>query len=1000
MAYKICPVCKTKNEPNSLLCKNCSTDISSVSLTEDELVEIPLVLFGDGFTITIIKPTILGREGIAKSYFVDKAISRRHAKIFKKNDQWYIQDLGSTNGTYLNAQKLSPNKHFLLKHNDVISLSQKIFLTVQYGLESDKTIKENYICDKTEKEPSIDGQTVNKTIVMARAESLVHTPRQIEGYEIIKHLFLGGESDTYLVQKDDTQYVLKIYRKDIFPDLDLVKNIKQLTVEHPQHLVRLIDFGETQGSFFEIYEYCKLGSISELLHNKEYKDRFASKEIFYDFLKQVNEALKVLHSHNIYHRDLKPSNILLRDWFEVVLCDFGIAKSIEESTVFTKNFKGTYKYSAPETFSNEYNKKSDYWSLGMILYLLYFGKEPFEGVEFNSLLSKIAGHEPIPIETSEQDIKEVLEGLLQKDSSKRWGAEEIDRFLNKRENYQVQNSKQIGLENFDETSARNWQEAGFDLEEAKEWRDAGFRLHEALLFKKEINVKPEEAKIAQKEGLVFDEIKQLKRGFYTLLENKKVLNGAIKSIRYSPQGDMLACGGNDYTIRLLSEKADQEFAILELHTDCVQSVAFSKDGEILASASKDKTVSLWDVSSKKHLARLEGHQSYVTCVAFSPVENILASGSWDMQIRLWNIETKQTFYVLKDSKSYINSIDFNHNGTLLACGTEGGNVIVWELRTKEAKAFFDEHKASVRMVTFHPLKNILASGSEDGSVILWDYQSKEKITLFQHNTSIKSVAFNPSGTVVAVAGEEGDITIWDIENRSKVTELSDNFDYTEFMKTVPMQDGVLAIQQGKTIELWNLYEQKKISSITLNRDAMLSLAYNPKGDLLVAGGLNGKLQVWSSNLFDVIQKIKEEGFRVKEFLSWFTKGFSLQEAKRWHELGFESQKAIRWKKEGFLPNEAKKWIEYGFDVRSVLEWKNIGFLPNVAKNLVDDGFSIDELLAWIDQGFSLEEAREWKKAGFDIEEAKEWKAADISVSKAKRYRKFGFIVGKILAKLF
>ncbi|BAF69307.1 protein kinase domain-containing protein [Nitratiruptor sp. SB155-2] len=1007
MAYKICPVCGTKNEPNALLCKNCSYDISSVAISEEKPIQTPLVLVSQDFSITIIKPTVLGREGIAKSHFTDKGISRKHAKIFNENGQWYIQDLNSTNGTYLNGQKLIPNKKYPLQQNDILSLAQKIFFTVQFNPQSDTTVKEHFISDKTEKEAILDDKTINKTVAVAKPHALTQAPKQVAGYDILKHLSSGGESDTYLVQKEGQHYVLKIYRLHMLPDLNLVKNIKQLTLEHPQHLVRLIDYGETEGNFYEIYEYCKLGSIAELLQKDEYKKRFSQKETFFDFLQQVNEALKVLHSHNIYHRDLKPSNILLRDWFEVVLCDFGIAKSIEESTVFTKNFKGTYKYSAPETFSNEYNKKSDYWSLGMILYLLYFGKEPFEEEDLNRILSKIVSDEPIAIETDDAKIKTVLQGLLQKDSTKRWGATEIDQFLQKEqlvENKCLQESehpqKYRGWEAFDDKSAQIWREVGFTPQEALEWKNSGFMEREALLLKQDANLTPQEAKIARLEGLSFDEIKLLKKHFYALLQRKKAHNGALKSLSYDPEGIILASGGNDYAVRLWNSRSYQELAILEWHTDYVQCVSFDQQGKTLASASKDKTICLWNVETKKHLATLQGHQSYVTCVSFHPSKNILASGSWDMQIRVWDIETQKTIATLNDSKSYINSIDFNHDGSLLACGTEGGEVIIWQMQTKEAKAFFNDHTASVHAVAFHPNKNILASGSEDGYVILWDYRNGEKISLFRHGFSIKAIAFHPDGTLLATAGENSIITIWDTETGVRITQFSDTLEDSEFMEIAPMQEDVLAVRQGNTIEIWNLHEQTRISTIVLNAYDIVSLAYHPKGDHLCAGTVDGKLHIWSSNLIDTIDQIKKEGFSVKEFLSWLKNGFSLYEAKMWYQLGFDALQAQSWRTEGFLPYEAKKWIEYGFDVQSAMQWKNAGFLPNIAKNMTDDGFSINELFTWLDNGFGLEEAKEWKRAGFDIEEAKLWKEKNIPASKAKRFRRFGLTLGSLLAKIF
>jgi hypothetical protein len=77
-----------------------------------------------------------------------------------------------------------------------------------------------------------------------------------------------------------------------------------------------------------------------------------------------------------------------------------------------------------------------------------------------------------------------------------------------------------------------------------------------------------------------------------------------------------------------------------------RSVVFSPDGKLLASGGDDKTVRLWEVESGREVRRLEGHQHSVTSVVFSPDGKLLASGGGDKTVRLWEVHSGELFATL------------------------------------------------------------------------------------------------------------------------------------------------------------------------------------------------------------------------------------------------------------------------------------------------------------------------------------------------------------------
>src|SRR5256885_13308348 len=86
---------------------------------------------------------------------------------------------------------------------------------------------------------------------------------------------------------------------------------------------------------------------------------------------------------------------------------------------------------------------------------------------------------------------------------------------------------------------------------------------------------------------------------------------------------------------------------LEGHSDGVNSVAFSADGNHLASGSDDHTVKIWDAATGKCLQTLEGHSGWVSSVAFLADGNHLASGSYDHTVKIWDAATGKCLQTLE-----------------------------------------------------------------------------------------------------------------------------------------------------------------------------------------------------------------------------------------------------------------------------------------------------------------------------------------------------------------
>ena len=116
---------------------------------------------------------------------------------------------------------------------------------------------------------------------------------------------------------------------------------------------------------------------------------------------------------------------------------------------------------------------------------------------------------------------------------------------------------------------------------------------------------------------------------------------AIWSVAFSPDGQLIASGGFDRTIRLWDREGNPVTPPFEGHTDDIWSVAFSPEGDAIASASSDGTVRLWNLEGNLISPPFQGHQGHVKAVAFSPDGSQIVSGDQWGNLILWDRQGKR-----------------------------------------------------------------------------------------------------------------------------------------------------------------------------------------------------------------------------------------------------------------------------------------------------------------------------------------------------------------------
>lgn len=195
----------------------------------------------------------------------------------------------------------------------------------------------------------------------------------IGDYELGSTIGLGGTAKVKLGThvKTGQTVAVKIMKKKIFDDkpdllIKLQREIALMKIFNHPHLLKLIDYCESEKHVYLILEYAQNGELYDYLANYGALPAQTTLTVF----RQLIYGLDFLHAHNICHRDIKPENILLDANFNVKIADFGFARFLKSKAAETSC--GSPHYAAPEVIKAvPYDgKAADIWSCGVVLYLL------------------------------------------------------------------------------------------------------------------------------------------------------------------------------------------------------------------------------------------------------------------------------------------------------------------------------------------------------------------------------------------------------------------------------------------------------------------------------------------------------------------------------------------------------------------------------------------------------------------------------------------------------
>ena len=252
---------------------------------------------------------------------------------------------------------------------------------------------------------------------------------QIDGYDSLEQIGVGGMAAVYKARKIsiDKTVAIKVLFPYLATDASFTERFQReakaaASIQH-ENIVNVIDFGESEGSFFIVMEYYQGRTLEDLMKARAGIPFDVAAQV----ILEVAYGLEAAHHLDIVHRDIKPANIIFTDQGGIKVADFGLAKKSDSMTMITQQGKviGTPAYMSPEQAAGRpVGTSSDIFSLGVVAYELFGRRKPFEGKSYSDVLEKIQTFAPSSVTSVnpiiEPEFASIIARMLEKNDRDRY----------------------------------------------------------------------------------------------------------------------------------------------------------------------------------------------------------------------------------------------------------------------------------------------------------------------------------------------------------------------------------------------------------------------------------------------------------------------------------------------------------------------------------------------------------------------------------------------------
>jgi serine/threonine protein kinase len=644
-----------------------------------------------------------------------------------------------------------------------------------------------------------------------------------ENYEECSTLGLGAFGKVYKAKdKKTNRYVaIKELDKARFRDsekyLNEPKIMKELVSEN---IVGLIDTLDTEEQYYIIMELCLI-NLDDFIKMRQ---SGLSDEEVKEVLIQLNKAFSLMHKKDIIHRDLKLSNILIsldkvnKPVFK--LSDFGLSKALEHQ--YTKDLQlslvGTPTTMAPEVLKGEnMNRKSDIWSLGVLIYYMINREYPFNGITEYLIVKSIEEGLKLKL-TKNKNLNDLIQKMLCANYENRIGWDDYfahpffkeQKQENKETKVDVKEKKieQINLDYpiFDIVCQKHkmkynyfcnncncnicgncikehnnhktisFSNIGFAQNEIKEienvLNDINKKINNLNSLKENLDTFLENIK--KLEGKNSDKNKNMKKN---IIDSCKILSEKITIKDNTSFVDLI----KSYCKSNIIKKQIEDYQFKKISsTKAHQSTIFSMDcfpNGNLISVSGDQTINIWKSNLENIQEIRNAHKDSISFVSVKDDNNFVTCSD-DNYLILWISKDKKFIkkeIIKKAHSDIISKVIYCSNGTIISSSYDK-YIKIWEIKKKTNKydtLFSINNAFPIHSILYlEDKKKLISSGEKETKII--DYNNKKEIKVFDNIECYESNSLSRIDDDLIIIGSKDKIYVISVSNKNIVKEINCN----------------------------------------------------------------------------------------------------------------------------------------------------------------------------------------------------------------------------------